>query len=226
MLNHYSKIFGRTKYWAMLCAPLASFIIGVTSLLFLLPSLTSIFDQKAIPYTAMAFGGILTEGFLLAFAFVSISKSLQTTASSKIKDYLRISALGVAIVFVSFFANPSAASYLPYGALSASFFGFGAYLFFTGIYSSAISISSDISLRQTIRRSLPDHSKLLDNIGTANINKAIEQQIRDILKRHNKTIEDDIGIESTSSESDWRRFVNEIVDELKIERQRKSSNEK
>jgi hypothetical protein len=77
-------------------------------------------------YTMMAFGGILAEGFLLSFTFIIISRSMQIKTHSKLKDYLRLSAIGLAILFASFFANPSAGSYLPFGVLSASFFAFGA----------------------------------------------------------------------------------------------------
>ena len=78
---------------------------------------------------------------------------------NKINHYLGISAKGVAILFVCFFAKPSAGSYFPFVVLSA---GLVAYLFFSGIYSSASSIASDSKLRQTIRSSLLDKSNLLD----------------------------------------------------------------
>ena len=107
---------------------------------------------------------------------------------------------GVAILFVSFFANPSAGSYLPFGVLSASFFGYGAYLFFSGIYSSASSISSDSILRQTIRKSLLDQSKLLDNIGLADINREMEA----IIKKHRETMKQETGIESSISEVEMK----------------------
>jgi hypothetical protein len=77
MLNHYSKIFGRAKYWIILSIPLISLTAGATSWLFFIPSMKSIFDQQVILYTMLAFGGILAEGFLLSFAFVLISKSAQ-----------------------------------------------------------------------------------------------------------------------------------------------------
>jgi hypothetical protein len=112
MLNHYSKIFGRAKYWLMLSVPLASLVVGTISWLVLLPSLSSIFDNRVIFYTMMSFGDILVEGFLLSFAFITISKSIQIRTGSRLNDYLRISATGVAILFVSFFTNPSAGSLL------------------------------------------------------------------------------------------------------------------
>jgi hypothetical protein len=226
MLNHYSKIFGRVKYWILLSIPLLSLLAATISWLFFIPTmnLNSIFDQQVIFYTMLAFGGILTEGFLLSFAFMFISKSTQVNTNSKLKNYLLISAIGVAILFTSFFANPSAGSYLPFGVVATSFFGFGAYLFFAGIYSSAISIASDSSLRRTIRRSLLDQSKLLDNIGLADINRELEKHTDHVLKNHQESIKE-AGIESSISESDIENYVNEVMAELQKSKERKPYNE-
>jgi hypothetical protein len=214
MLNHYSKIIGKAKYWVILSIPLISLIVGTTSWLFFIPSMSSIFDEQVILYTMLAFGGILAEGFLLSLAFILISKTAQVKTNSKLKDYLTISVIGVAILFVSFFANPSAGSYLPFGAIAASFVGFGVYLFFSGIYSSAISIASDIRLRQVVRKSLLDHSKLLDNIGQADITIELEKQTTDIFKRHKEIMERQTGIESSMSEIDMKNYVKEVVAEV------------
>jgi hypothetical protein len=225
MLNHYSKIFGRVKYWIILSIPLISLLAGTVSWLFFLPSMNSIFDQQVIFYTMLAFGGILTEGFLLSFTFILISNNIQANIDSKLKDNLRIAAIGVAILFASFFANPSAGSYLPFGVLSASFFAFGAYLFFAGIYSSAISISSDSRLRQTVRKSILDQSKLLDNIGLADINRELEKHTDYMLKKHKESIKEETGMEPSISESEMTNYVNEVIAELQKDRKHKSSNE-
>ncbi len=186
MLNHYSKVFGRVKYWVLLSIPLFSLLAATISWLFFIPTmnLNSIFDQRVIFYTMLAFGGILTEGFLLSFALILVSKNKPVNTNNKLKNYLIISAIGVTILFTSFFANPSAGSYLPFGVNATSFFGFGAYLFFTGIYSSAISIASDVRLRQTVRKSLLDQTRLLDNIGLADINRELERHTEHIIKNH------------------------------------------
>lgn len=223
MLNSYSRKFGRIKYWIMLAAALASVIVGDVSLLAFLPSVNTVFDQQVIFYTMMAFGGMLAEGFLLGFAFVVISKNIKNRLQSKLIDYLGISASGVAILFVSFFANPSAGSYLPFGVISASFFSFGAYLFFAGIYSSSISIASDAVLRQTIRKSLLDHSKLLDNIGLADIHRDLEKHTNHIWMKHIKTMKDETGIEPSTSESEMKNYVNEVISELQKTKERNSS---
>jgi hypothetical protein len=223
MLNSYSRKFGRLKYWIMLSTALASVIIGDVSLLAFLPSVNTVFDQQVIFYTMIAFGGMLAEGFLLGFAFVIISKNIGNRLQSKIIDYLGISAIGVATLFVSFFANPSAGSYLPFGVISASFFSFGAYLFFAGIYSSSISIASDVVLLQTIRKSLLDHSKLLDTIGLADINRELENHTDHIWKKHIETMKEEVGIVPSTSEFEIKNYVNELISELQKNRERKTS---
>jgi hypothetical protein len=153
------------------------------------------------------------------------SKGIENSTRGKINDYLRISAVGVVILFVSFFANPSAGSYVPFGVLSASFFVFGAYLYFAGIYSSAISIASDVRIRETIRTSLLDKSKLLDNIGQADINRELEKETKDMLKKHEESMRHETGIESAISDFDMKNYLNEVMAELRKARQLKSSNE-
>jgi hypothetical protein len=166
----------------------------------------------------MAFGSILASGFLLSFAFMTISKGIEKGMHTKINDYLGISALGVALVFVSFFANPSAGSYLPFGVLSASFFAFGAYLFFSGIYSSAVSISSDSGLRQSIRKSVVQQSNLLDSIGTAHMEQEIQERVLKVAKEQQEELEEHTGIEPSLSEEDVKQYLEQVIEEVKKSR--------
>jgi hypothetical protein len=223
MLNHISKIFGRVKYWIIISIPLISLIAGTISWLFFLPSMNSIFDQHVILYTMMAFGGILAEGLLLSFAFLLISRSISIERYNKLKDYLYLSAIGIAILFASFFANPSAGSYLPFGVFSTSLFSLGTYLFFAGIYSSAVYIASDSRSRQTIRRSLLDHSKLLNNIGLAEINRELEKHIDNVLDKHKEYTKKETSMESTITESEVNNYINEIMSDIDKNRERKLS---
>lgn len=214
MLSGYSTFFGRSKYWMLLSAPLASVVIGVISLFIFLPTVNTIFDQQVILYTMMAFGGMLVEGFLLSFVFVTISKNVRHKANINVNNSLGISAVGVVIFFVCYFSNPSIGSYLPFGVLSASFVVFGAYLFFLGIHASAVSISSDVRLRQSIRRSLLDQSKLLDNIGLADINRELEQQTKELLQKHRIEMHQETGLEYSMSESDAKQYAVQVLAEI------------
>lgn len=215
MLNSYSRKFGRGKFWVIVSAPLVSVIVGVLFLLVFLSSLTSIFDERVIPYTMMAFGGILTEGFLLGFAFMIIRRSVGKMTQGKIIDYLRTSGIGTMILFVSFFSNPSAGSYLPFGVVASSFFGVGSYLFLAGIYSTAISISSDMTLRQAMRKALLDKSRILDNIGEADMYVELQKQTEDMAKKYKQDIEGETGIASSISESDMKSYIKEVMVEIR-----------
>jgi hypothetical protein len=121
MLYRYSHTFGRIKYWLMLVAPLAGLVIGDVALLVFVPSINTVFDQQVIFYTLILFGGLLAGGLLLAFAFRVVSRSLRNNAEGKLSEYLAISSRGIAILFVAFYANVSAGSYLPFGILAAPF---------------------------------------------------------------------------------------------------------
>jgi hypothetical protein len=220
VLRGYSKKYGVGKYWLMISAPLASLIIASVSVLILLPTLSSIFDENAIPYAMLAFGGILTEGFLLGFAFIITSRTYQriTGSRTKINYYLDISARGVVILFVSFFANPSAGSYLPFGVIAASFFAFGAYLFFTGIYSSAISVSGDMNLRKSIRKSAMDQSKLLGSIGTSQMKLELQKRVLSIAKSQQDNMLQETGVQPSLSEHDMKEYLDEVISEIKTTR--------
>jgi hypothetical protein len=186
-------------------------------LLILLPTLSSIFDENAISYTMLAFGGILTEGFLLGFAFIATSRSYRRNTGSRIRInyYLDISARGVIILFLSFFANPSAGSYLPFGVIAASFFAFGAYLFFSGIYSSAISVSEDMNLRKSIRKSVLEQSKLLGSIGTSQMQLELQKRVLDVAKNQQDSMLQETGVQPSLSEHDITEYLDEVISEIK-----------
>jgi hypothetical protein len=226
MLYHYSSSFGRVKYWLMLSASLAGLVIGDVALLVFVPSVNTVFDQKVIFYTMILFGGLLAGGLLLAFAFRVVSRNLRNKTDKKLSDYLAIASRGIAILFVASYANVSAGSYLPFGIVASSFLHLGAFLFFAGVYTSAISIASDFRLRQTIRKSLLDQSKLLDNIALADINIELEKQTVDILNKHKETMKKETGIESSISEFDMKNYVKEVMAEVQKTRERKSSSGK
>ena len=226
MLYHYSRSFGRVRYWLMLSAPLAGLVIGDVALLIFVPSINTVFDQKVIFYTMILFGGLIAGGLLLGFAFRVVSRNLRTKSDNKLSDYLAIASRGIAILLIAFYSNVSAGSYLPFGIIASSFLHFGAFLFFVGVYTSAISIASDFRLRHTIRKSLLDRSKLLDNIGLADINTELEKQTLDMLRRHEEAMKEETGIDSSISEFEMKNYVREVMAEVQKTREGRSSSAK
>jgi hypothetical protein len=90
----------------------------------------------------------------------------------------------------------------------------GSYLFFFGIYCSAISIAGDQRLRQTIRQSLLDQSKFLDNLGLAEVNRELEKQTTEIIKKHSEVMWKETGIDSSISDYDVKKYVEEVIGEI------------
>lgn len=199
MLYYNTPKFGRAKYWLMLGAPLAGLVIGDVALLIFVPSVNTVFDQQVILYTMILFGGLLAGGLLLAFAFRIVSRNVRDR-SSKLSDYLAISSRGVAILFVAFYANVSAGSYMPFGIVASSFLHFGAFLFFAGVYASAISISFDLNLRAMIRKEAPG---LFDKMGTAEMVGELGREV----KKHQEKLKERTGIESSMSDTEIKDYI-------------------
>ena len=76
-----------------------------------------------------------------------------------------IAAYGFLLFYIAGSAFVSQAAYPPYGLISVSITGLSCYLIYNGLYFSAISVSQDMTLRQSIRKSVMEQSKLLDSIG-------------------------------------------------------------
>jgi len=90
--------------------------------------------------------GTIGSSVLFGLAFYIISRYLTTT---KVKDYLLISAIGIIMVGI---ANEISALQQTYGVAAHSLVLLASYLFTIELYSSATSLSEDSSLRQSIRK--------------------------------------------------------------------------
>ena len=84
-----------------------------------------------------------------------------------------------------------------------------------GLYSSAVSIAADTNLRVSIRKSAIDKSKLLDNIGSVQMEQEIIKDVSKIEKEQSATIEDETGVVSSTSEEDIRDYLGIVMIEVK-----------
>jgi hypothetical protein len=107
---------------------------------------------------------------LFGLAFRIVAKTIRY--NSAVRDYIMISAFGFVLLYVSNQSTLIAGPYPPFGIFTVGFMGLSAYLIYIGIYSAAISMSEDSRLRQSIRRSAIEESKMLISIGAAQIQKS------------------------------------------------------
>jgi hypothetical protein len=132
---------------------------------------------------------------------------------------MMISAYGMVLLFSSNQVSGLVlAPYPPFGLTTVSFFGLASFLIFIGIYSSAISVAEDSSLRQTIRSVAMKESRLLDSIGTAQMEQEIQAKVITLTRRNQDKMTEESGIESSLTEEDMKEYLKQVIVEVKKHR--------
>ncbi len=217
VLRHYSKAVGRTKYWIIVSLPLVYFLTQFQPFLYLFSSYS--LEQPflfATIYTIIFSASKPAGGVLFAAAFWTIAKKIGT---KELRDYMIISAYGLALIFGSeqaiILVNRI---YPPFGLATISFFGLSSYLVLVGIYSSAISISQDSGLRQTIRNFALKETRLLDSIGTAHMEREIQKRVISLTKQNQERMAEESGIQASLTEEEMKAYVQQVLEEVKRDR--------
>src|SRR5919198_143646 len=214
LLRSHSRKLGRIRYWSIVSTPLIYFIIQF------IPVLLQLFViyRISIPVT---FGIVYTlfftmskpiGGFLFAIAFWSTGKRVENT---HIRDFMVIAGYGIILFFSS---NQVIVldnfHYPPFGLVTISFIGIASFLLLIGIYSSALSIAHDATLRGSIRRSVKE-SGLLDKIGTSEMESYIQRNVVGLTNKLSNVMEEQSGVESSLNEKDVKDYIQEVLREIK-----------
>jgi signal transduction histidine kinase len=220
LLHTYSKKLGKVKFWIIITIPIASFL---SIFAIITPFVMSISDSShdtdtifeiivvdALGYTLPA----LVSGILFGLPFWTIARSLNY--NSVLKDYMIIAGSGFALFEVAITGNVILAPFPPLGLASISFVGISSYLILMGFYSSAISISGDLKLRQAIRKSAVDESKLLVGIGSAQMEQKIEKKVIEMAKGQAASMIDQTGVQLSLTEHDMKQYLSSVLKEIKI----------
>jgi hypothetical protein len=216
LLLHYSYKLGRIKYWIILAIPLIYFMSQFVT--FFLNVFQPVFQSQPIFYSILV-TLIFTlskpiGGILFGIAFWTLARSIGHDKA--VRNYMIISAYGFVLLFASNQAIVLVTGpYPPFGLATVSFMGLSSYLLMVGIYSSAVSVSLDVGLRKTIQRSVTEQSNMLHSIGTAQMEKEIQSKVLTITRQVSERIEEDTGVESSMTEADMRKYLNEVLKEIK-----------
>ena len=130
------------------------------------------------------------------------------------KTLLIIAAYGFVLFYIAGSASTSQAAYPPYGLISVSFTGLSCYLIYNGLYFSAVSISQDMNLRQSIKKSVMEQSKLLHSIGTAEMENEVQKQILIAASKTSESMSDKTGIEPSMDEDDIKEYIQFVIKEV------------
>jgi signal transduction histidine kinase len=218
LLHTYSKKLGKVKFWTIISIPIASFL---SIFVFVTPYVMSysssdtdtifkIIVVDALGYTLPA----VISGILFGLPFWVTAKTLRY--NSALKDYMIIAGAGFVLFELAIISSVILAPYPPFGLASVSIVGLSSYLILMGIYSSAISMSEDIKLRQVIRKSAVDESKLLVGTGSAQMEQKIEKKVIEIAKDRSASMTEQTGVQLSLTEQDMKQYLSTVLKEIKV----------
>jgi hypothetical protein len=153
-------------------------------------------------------------GLLFAIAFWTMARTIRK--GNPLRDYLIVSAIGFILIFVS---NQAvilvSAPYPPFSIASTSCMGLAAYMFFIGIFYSAVSISRDTELRKSVRQSAISEFKLVGNIGYAQMETQMQKVVNKIIKEQRDEISTKSEVPSLMEQEDVSSYMKEVMDEIR-----------
>jgi hypothetical protein len=215
VLRSHSHRIGQAKYWFLISIPLVYFVSQFLTLF--LSQLTYMVALYPILFTLLFVFSKPAGSILFGTAFWAIAKG-SLHQESVVRDYLTLAAFGVMLFFVSSQNTAAEMAYPPFGLIGALFVGLSAYLMFLGLYSSAISVSQDVTLRKSIRNSAAKESELLDNIGTAQMEHELQKRVLRIAKENSDNMVDETGVQPSLSEQDMKEYLDMVINEIKAKK--------
>jgi hypothetical protein len=210
LLYPYIRKFGKAKFWAIMVAPMIYYLINFP--LFVLGFFTPSENIDAMTNIIIFNFATISTGVIFGAAFLSVAKTLK--ADSDLRNHMIIAAWGFTLFYIAGSATASQAAYPPYGLASISFVGLSCYLIYSGLYSSAVTISQDIVLRNSIRKSVNEQSKLLHGMGTAQMQQELESKVLTINKKVSDMMEEETGVEPSMTEEDIKEHIEMVRKEI------------
>jgi hypothetical protein len=210
LLYPYVKKLGKIKFWAIMGAAMVYYLISYP--LFVLGYFTpSENSDPMISILIFSLASVFT-GIVFGAAFLSVARTLQKDTA--LRNYMIIAAYGLLVFYIAGSAIAAQAAYPPYGLASVSFIGLSCYLIYTGLYSSAVIVSQDTGLRQSIRRSVTEQSKLLHSIGTAHMEQELQTRVLTVAKKLSDTMMEETGVEASMTDKEMKEYIDMVKDEI------------
>lgn len=210
LLYHYSKKIGKTKYLLLVGIPLIYFL-GTFMDDFSLYKPHS--NEEWFYWYLYASLNSTAGGILFGIGFMLGAKHFSNKLP--IKDYMIISGFGFILFFSAGQSTLTIAPYPPYGFATMSFFGLSTYLVLLGLYASAISVSEDIELRKSIKKSTLREARFLDSMGSAHMEKELMKRMVLKARQEQKEWAQESGVVASLGEEDIINIVKEAERDVK-----------
>ncbi|MDW0223373.1 MAG: hypothetical protein QOC40_09680 [Nitrososphaeraceae archaeon] len=210
LLRPYIEKLGKLKFWSIMGATMVYYLIQFP--LFTLGYFTPSENSNAMANILTFSLSAIFSGIIFGVAFLSVARVLKIGTAAR--NYMIIAAYGFLLFYIAGSALVLQAAYPPYGLVSVSFTGLSCYLIYNALYFSAISVLQDMTLRQSIRKSVMEQSKLLDSIGTAEMEREVQKQVLTVAKKASASMEEESGIEASMNEVDMKEYLELVIREL------------
>jgi hypothetical protein len=216
LLRPYIQRLGTIKFWAIMGVVMVYYLVSFP--LFVLGYFNPAGETDvAVMNNILIFSvGAVLSGILFGAAFLSIARTLKR--GSALRNYMTIAAYGMVLFYVTLQAQVSQAAYPPYGLISTACVGLSTYLIYIGLYSSAVTVSQDLALRQSIRKSVTAQSKLLDSIGTAQMETELQRRVLTVAKKASGDMAEKTGVEASMNEDEIKDYIERVMKELENKR--------
>jgi hypothetical protein len=214
LLRPYIHRIGKIKFYAIMGSAMVYYLIQYP--LFVLGYVTPTGESDVEVMNTILITSIagVFSGIIFGAAFLSIARTLQK--GSALREYMIIAAYGLLLFYVAGTATATQAAYPPFGLASVSFTGLSCYLIYTGLYSSAISVSQDAELRQSIRKSALKEVKFLESMGTAQMEQELQKRVLIIAKENSDSMAEETGVQPSLSEDEMKQYLEEVIKEIKV----------
>jgi hypothetical protein len=217
LLYHYTKKTKTPKMVIIIALPILGYTATILDAL-------NIYDTDTNPnlfyYYIFQSLASISGGVLFAFSFWFISTRLP---ESSVKTFLKITALGFILLYLSNRVDVTSATYPPYGINSLSLLPLSSYFVLFGLYSSALSLSQDITLRKQLRSMARNDENLLSSIGTAQMETEVKRavsELKDVAEEHEKELEEKTGIETPIAENEVEDYLKQVIEEVSKSRKK------
>jgi MFS family permease len=216
LLYDYSHRIGKsTTYWTVIFLPIAFLLIGIYPILLGLPNADFIIlDKHLILYRILATLASIASGILFCISFLILARGVRQIKEKIVADYLKIAGYGIALITLSLIVEIVLIPYPPFGIATCAALALGSYLFYLGMYSSVISISGNMALRESIKKAAINELKPFDSIGTAEMSVRLQEEVRKLVKEHSNKMIQEAEVMPYFSEEDAKKYLQEVLNEL------------
>ena len=211
LLYPYIRKLGKVKFWAIMVAPMIYYLINFP--LFVLGFFNPSENVDAMTNIIIFNFASIFTGIVFGVAFLSVAKTLKK--DSDLRNHMIIAWLwGFTSLLYCWLC------YCFTGSVSSiwtCFYILCRIIVLSDIFRALFLSSYGISryrLRNSIRKSVTEQSKLLDSIGTAQMEQELESRVLTITKRLSDKMEEETGVEASMTVEDMKEQIEMVRKEV------------